>query len=382
MWRPLVAAFSLAALLARSDSSADLHFRRGVELAARGDLNAAEQEYLAGLKISPQPAAYNNLGVLYFQKQDFPRAASAFGSAHELQPNDPEIAFNLGLALYKSGRTSEAIPPLIAGAASSHAIDAHYLLGACYYSQKQWEKSIAELERFRSSEPNRPQALFILALAYRYAGKPAASLDAASLLLKSHPESPFTHELLAEAYDKDGQPDKAIAEFQKAIAASPQIPELHFMLGYVCWRWKRYDQAIVPLEEEVRINPGYAAAYYYLGDIALRQNDNARALRYFQQTLRLDPSYREAELGLGKIYFKTGQFQDAVAALEKAKPGLDDTTELHYWLGRALIEAGRQAEGRQELARVSKLNQTQHRKMEELLNGVPVGERQQTPFQP
>jgi tetratricopeptide (TPR) repeat protein len=377
MLRALLAFCSLAVFLAASDPSAESHFRRAAELSAKGDLNAAEQEYIAGLKTSPEPAAFNNLGVLYFQKQDFARAAGAFGNARKLQPNDPEIAFNLGLALYKSGKTAQAIPPLIASAGSKHELDAHYLLGASYFSEKQWGKSIAELEQLHAQNAERPESLLILVRAYRYDGKPAASLDAGARLLKAYPDSPFTHQLLAEAYDKDGQPDKAIEEFERAIAASPQAPELHFMLGYVCWRWKRYEEAIAPLEAETQINPGYAAAYYYLGDIALRRDDNTGALSYFQEALREDPSYAEANLGLGKVYFKAGRPQDAVAVLEKARPGLDGTTEVHYWLGRSLMQAGREAEGRKELARVSQINETTHRKMEELLNGVPVGDRQQ-----
>jgi tetratricopeptide (TPR) repeat protein len=367
------------ALFAGSDSTADAHFQRAAELAGRGERHAAEQEYVAGLHISPQSAAFNNLGVLYFEESDFSKAATAFASARKLQPNDPEIAFNLGLALYKTGDTHAAIPHLVAAATSSHALDVHYLLGACYYSQKQWDKSIAELERFRAQISDKPEALFILVHAYRYAQNPAASLDAAAHLLKSSPDSPFTHEILGEAYDKDGQPAKAIEEFQKAINASPLSPELHFMLGYVCWRWKRYDEAIGPLRQETRINPGYAAAYYYLGDIAFRQRNTAEALRYLQAALRLDPSYGEAYLDLGKLHFEAGRIEDAVAALQKAKPSLDDSTEVHLWLGRALIRAGREDEGRKELARVAQLNDTEHRKMQDLFNGVPVGERQQAP---
>jgi tetratricopeptide (TPR) repeat protein len=360
-----------------SDPSAHTHFQRGAELAARGDLNAAEQEYLAGLKITPDPAAYNNLGVLYFQQQDFTHAASSFRNACKLQPNDPEIAFNLGLALYKSDNTAEAIPQLISATRSKHASEAHYLLGASYFEQKKWDKAIAEIEQSRAGNPDQPEALFILTRAYKYAGNPAASLAAATRLLKSYPDSPFTHELLAEGYDKDGQPDKSIDEFQQAIAALPQSPELHFMLGYVCWRWKRYDQAIGPLEEEIRINPNYSAAYYYLGDIAFRQNEYARALRCFEQALHSNSGYTEAEFGIGKVYLKTGRVKDAVAAMEKARQKSEDIPELHYWLGRALIQAGRETEGRKELAQVAELNRTQNQKRQQLFNGVPVGERQQ-----
>jgi hypothetical protein len=52
---------------------------------------------------------------------------------------------------------------------------------------------------------------------------------------------------------------------------------------------------------------------------------------------------------------------------------------LHYWLGRALIQEGRKEEGERELAKLRELSASQHQKMQEKLNGGPVGERLQVP---
>ena len=120
--------------IATDESAAELHFQRASKLAEQGNANEAEHEYLLGLNLAASPEAYNNLGVIYFKRQNFPRAAFAFKQAHSLRPEDSEISFNLGLALYKTGNSAAAIPHLSAGTASkNHAADAHYLLGACYY---------------------------------------------------------------------------------------------------------------------------------------------------------------------------------------------------------------------------------------------------------
>ncbi len=365
---------------APSDVAAETHFRKAAALAQQGKIEDAEREYAAGLRTSPQSAAaYNNLGTLYFQQRQFARAADAFGNARRLLPNDSEVAFNLGLSLYKLGNASGAIPHLIEGRRSSHALDADLLLGTCYFATRQWKQSIDALEQYRRHVPDNAQVLFMLQQAYVYAGDAKSSLDAAAELLKSHPESTYTHQMLGEAYDRDGDVDHAAGEFRQGIAADPTAPQLHFMLGYVYWRWKRYAEAAAPLEEETRINPGFAQSYFYLGDIAFRKKVTARALELFQKALHLDPSYSEANLGLGKTYVQAGQFAEGIAALRKAEIGLEKASEVHYWLGRALIQAGRKEEGEKELAKVRELSAAQHRKMQEKLNSVPVGERLQGP---
>ena len=370
---------AVSAALAQGDS-AEAHFRKATVLAQQGKLDDAEREYTTGLRISLQSAAaYNNLGALYFKQGQFLPAAAAFQNAQRLRPDDPEIAFNLGLALYKRGDASGAIPHLIAGEKSVHSLDASLLLGTCYFATKQWKQSIDALERYRQQAPGNAQALFMLEQAYVYIGDAKSSLAAATELLKTHPDSPFTHQMLGEAYDRDGDVDHAAEEFQRAIAANPSAPQLHFMLGYVYWRWKRYAEAVQPLEEEIRINPGFARSYYYVGDIAFRKGESDRARDFFEKALRLDPSLSEASLGLGKAYVQSGRLNDGVAALRKAEAKLDQTAEVHYWLGRALMQAGRKVEAEKELARVKELRATEHRKAREQLNGAPVRERQQNP---
>jgi tetratricopeptide (TPR) repeat protein len=356
--------------------SAAEHFQNAAKLAEEGKPRDAQREYLLGLREDPKSfSAYNNLGVLYFGEQDFEHAAAAFADAHRLQPEDTEITFNLGLAQYKAGKPRMAIPLLHASLRSAHAADAHFLLGSCYFVTGSWKDAIAELEEFRALYPARPDVLFMLANAYHYAQRPEPSLQAAKELLQAYPDSPFTHEILGEAYDRAEQPENAIEEFKAAIVSSPEAPELHFVLGYLYWRWRRYDEAAEPLQAEIRINPRFPQPFFYLGDIALRQDSHTEARVWFERALALEPAYDEARLGLAKVMAHQNQLADAIGLFRMAERGLPGNTELHYWLGRSLIRAGRAEEGRKELAKVKELKAAEQRKAQNALNGVPVSER-------
>jgi Flp pilus assembly protein TadD len=371
---------TLICAAASSEETAEEHFRKAAALAREGEIDHAEREYLAGLRLEPNSfAACNNLGVLYFQNSQFNLAVKAFTRAADLHPKDGEVEFNLGLAYYKTGDHARAIPHLLAANNSSHALDSHFLLGACYFAEGQWEKSIQELAAYRSQVPNNPEMLFMLQHAYSYIGDPKSALAAATELLKSYPDSAFAHQILGEAYDKEGDEEQAIQEFQRAVDVAPNLPQLHFLLGYVYWRWKHYAEAIAPLEAEVHLEPSFAESYFYLGDIALRNNETERALSFFGKALSLDPSYSEAIFGLGKAYLQAHRTSDAISALRKAEAQMQDSTELHYRLGRALIQAGRPEEGNKELERVKEIDAAENQRMQKTLNGVPVGEHLRKP---
>src|SRR5579872_7132314 len=76
------------------------HFARASLLAKQHKLPEAEQEYRAGLKLDPRSvAAYNNLGVLYFETGDFQRSINALSLGRRLVPGDTYMSLNLGWAL-------------------------------------------------------------------------------------------------------------------------------------------------------------------------------------------------------------------------------------------------------------------------------------------
>lgn len=55
------------------------------------------------------PAAWNNLGVLLMEKQDYAGAVGAFKVAAELSPTDPRPLENVAVSYVKSGWASDAL---------------------------------------------------------------------------------------------------------------------------------------------------------------------------------------------------------------------------------------------------------------------------------
>jgi Flp pilus assembly protein TadD len=73
-----------------------------------GELELAEAHYRDSLAIKPQPAIYNDLGVV-LERQGLPEeAVAAYRSAVKLDPKSVSAQYNLGSSLARNGRLAEA----------------------------------------------------------------------------------------------------------------------------------------------------------------------------------------------------------------------------------------------------------------------------------
>jgi tetratricopeptide (TPR) repeat protein len=168
-------------------------FAKAVEFSDAGEFDQAEALYKEILETQPDIAeAYQNLGYLYEQKEDWAAAQSAYEKALELRPDSSEITtalalvyqqtgqsqkatdlmaraaaenpldavaqFNRGGLLLNSGDTAGAIQSFEAAlAADPDMAEAHYYLGTVLVGQGRTPEAIEHLEKYLSMNPDREQ---------------------------------------------------------------------------------------------------------------------------------------------------------------------------------------------------------------------------------
>ncbi len=108
-------------------------------------------------------------------------------------------------------------------------------------------------------------------------------------------------------------------------------------------------------EEQLKLRPD-AETWQRLGLIRHLQNKFESAIPAFREALRLNASLWTSHLFLGLCLYRTNQFPEALASLERAdrlapvnQPGRDD---VDYWLGATRIAAGKTLSGLQALERL------------------------------
>ena len=100
---------------------------------------------------------HNFLGLIAARHERFDEAARHFAEVRNLQPDFPDVDFNLGLALFSARQFSEAVGPLehaLQGNPSSAKIKKY--AGLTDVETGQYEKGITLLENVREQEASRP----------------------------------------------------------------------------------------------------------------------------------------------------------------------------------------------------------------------------------
>ncbi|KAI3654045.1 hypothetical protein MP228_000764 [Amoeboaphelidium protococcarum] len=104
--------------LQRDKSNADVYYNIGNVYFQKGDLDQAKSNWEQSLSIKSSSDAYTNLGNFYLMfdqgdaQKSSQKAIEYYKKATELDPQDGEILFNLGLAYDRNGDHENALQTL------------------------------------------------------------------------------------------------------------------------------------------------------------------------------------------------------------------------------------------------------------------------------
>src|SRR6266404_1076771 len=257
------------------------------------------------------------LGVTYYKKSDYLKAAAEFKKALEEDPGDNEAVQLMGLSYYLAGRPAEAIAPLekVQTWYPSANVDAAYILGVCYLQTKDY-----------------PSARKAFAKMFAVPADSAASYLFTARMLLRQDFGP-----VAEEYAK------------KAVELDPKLPLAHSLLGELYLYKSRLPEAIEQFQKELELNPGEAAVYYKMADAYSRLQKYEEAERLLQRSIWLDATSTGPYILMGKVLEKKGETALAVRALQRAIAMDPNNSIPHHLLGQAYRELGRTEEAEREL---------------------------------
>ena len=193
-------------------------------------------------------------------------------------------------------------------------------------ARKLWEKA-AELD------PNYAQAWLQIGWTHYRDGRfgwtdtPAKSIsqaeDLAQKTLTLDDSMPEAYSLLSVVFMARRQNDKAVAYGEKALALAPNLADLTATIGVTYLYSGRPEEAIELVKKAMRLSPYYPAWYLPV---------------------------------LGLAYRLTGQYEEAIATMEKWPPRDPRSMLPHMILAFTYVEAGRKEDAHAAVAEVLKRN--------------------------
>jgi Flp pilus assembly protein TadD len=347
----------------------------GIALTQKGELAAANREYVRALQVDPHfQAALKNLAINEFTLKEFVSSEKHFREASKMALDDPVINAFLGrmafsrndfdlaaVHLAKAGylltqdpsllvslvqsdleidKDSDALSMLARTPGQQLPLRTQFQLGLALAQHNHFEQATPLFQAVQAKFPASYDAGFNLAVCYVETKQYANAITVLTGLKAGGHKTAELDNLLAEAYKGTDQVQPAIDALREATQLAPDDEDNYIDLVALCIDHNSFDLGMEVLEVGLHYRPRSDRLVFQRGILHAMKNQFDLADQDFQLASQLAPEKNLSYVGLGVSYMQTGNLSEAVRTLrDRAKQKPDDPTLL-YLLGEALIRSG------------------------------------------
>ena len=304
---------------------------------AENDNATAIEKYRAMIKLAPHlAAAYNNLGMLYFNERDYEHAVETLERGLKLHASMPTASAMLGMSYYQLGQSAKAEPLLKAAlAASPEDNQAELALAQVQIKQSEYQQATVTLNHYLARNPKDQTAWYSLGKTYLQ-----MSQDALVKINEIDPNSVVAHEIAGEIDESMHNYDVALVEYKKAIDLAPNQPGTHLHMANTYWLMQNFPAAEKEFAAELAVDPNNCSARWKLANAMLENNEPpGRALEQLNQAVNSCPKLMQARVDRARALVRLERQAEALPDLQLALKENPNEPSIHFLLA-AVYRAG------------------------------------------
>ena len=312
-----------------------------------GDNAAAIEKYRQIIKLAPHlAAAYNNLGVLYFNQHDFGNAAEVLKRGLELNPDMPTATAMLGMSYVELGSEERAEPLLRKTLKTDPKNDqVEMMFARVLLNEGKLDEAASHLNNFLARNPKNQEAWYMLGKAYLQ-----LSEDALKRINEIDPNSLVAHEIAGEIDESMHNYDLALVEYKKAVDMDPKKPGTHMHMGDAYWYIAKWQSAQTEFKAELANDPNNCIARWKLANSILEANDSSQeALSQLNLTLERCPKLMQARVDRARALVRLGKQSEALPDLLMAEKDSPREPTIHFLLANVYRAQGKSDEAQEEM---------------------------------
>ncbi len=238
-----------------------------------------------------------------------------------VRPAEIEAMIQRGIARYESQDYQEAIAIFN----ETLVLDPNNFLvynarGSVYNALKDYESAIADYTKAIELEPFFPHAPYNRGRTYSFLKRYDEALTdlQKSIDLSSDEFGYRANGNIGLIYHKQGQYDKSLEAFEKAISFDDTKADTYYLHGETYTALENYEAAITDYQAAITRFSRYDLAYQSLGYAYYKTGQFDQALEALNQALEISPDSPIAHFYLGLVRLATDDFDGAKAAVEQA----------------------------------------------------------------
>lgn len=366
--------------LAMDNKLPGLHYSLGASyLLSMGEIDfpQATAEFRKEIQLHPDDfLSHSQLGYILLSQHNYAEAEQHLRRATELQPDDPDVFLLLGQLYIDTNRPAAAEPALrktialTMDASRNHyqVQRAHYLLGRVLLQSGHADEAKAEMQtstELLKLSTLENQGKPVSGMATEESNKPAftqtarppeAAKELEALKQRLSPAIADSYNNLGAGTARDGNVTESVTYFEKAAQWNPSLEGIDYNLGRAAYSAKDYAKAVAPLSRYLHDHPSDAWFRSALGVSLFLTHDYSRAV----ETLRPMASSLQTIPTLDAIYaaalVETGNYTEGIDRLKQMETRNPASIEVHRTLANAYLRAGDNANAKQELNAVLRID--------------------------
>lgn len=317
------------------------------------DAATAIQKYQQMIKLAPHlAAAYNNLGMLYFNEHDYAHTVEVLHRGLQLNPEMPSASAMLGMSYFQLGDDARAETALRAALRATPNDDqVEMTLCRVLIATQKLDEAATHLNHFLSRNPKDQEAWYLLGKTYLQ-----LSEDSLKKINEIDPDSVVAHEIAGEIDASMHNYDLALVEYKKAVDKAPHQPGTHMHMADAYWNIGKWQSAETEFKAELENDPNNCLARWKLANSILEANDSADdALAQLNQSVERCPTLMQARADRGRALIRLSRPNDALPDLLMAEKDSPTEPTIHFLLANVYRAQGKSADAQEEMKTYSRL---------------------------
>jgi tetratricopeptide (TPR) repeat protein len=359
---------------ALQETSPELDFLIGRDMETGGDMGGALEAYTRALSKDPESVyLLKRVAELSAHQKRLTDAMVYAERALELEPDDPAVRLFLG-TLYRFQKDVANAERVLCDESGQPVNDnAAVLLYGVYAENQKLDDARALAERMIDANPDGLRGYFALADAQEKLGDPAASEATLRVglerhpgelalytalargrrmrgdrvgeiaiyreVLELHPQHRATLQALAQAQIALEQTDAAAETLAVLESAYPEDLRARLQLAFIEFERGNFATAADRFEFALQQNPEEYEVVYFLGVVRRRLGEEEAAIAAFDRIPPSHDRFAEARTQIAGIYEHRGDFEHAIAEVERARQGRE-SRPLDLYLASLRAKAG------------------------------------------
>lgn len=314
----------------------------------------------AAFKTAQARAQYQK-ALEYADKGLWPAAILELNKARQLEPGNPEVLTELGIAHAERHEWKQAFTVLRkAVVLAPSSVRAHYTLALTLDRADPGKGAgIPEYRKVLKLDPRHVDSLINLGIDWGDQN-PGEARSLFERAIRLAPNNANAHLNLALLLNREAQGNASAAEFRQAIRLNPELIEARRQMAALLMSQQQWEGVIEQCREILKREPDDASTRYTLGQALIRNKNTEEGKKELEQAQALrkrHQQFQEAQElqneGIRDLH--SGNASGATKAFTSAVQ-LDPSSTNHMYLGLALAAAGDMKPGMRELTTALELD--------------------------